>query len=196
MKTIQDEYWNALVRNDKSFDSLFYYAVKTTGIFCRPSCPSKMPSRENVLIFDTKEEAVKQGFRPCKRCRPDIPGYMPLEELAKKSRILIERHFREKERLHEEMGKLGLSNNHLADNFRSHFGKTPLAYSNELRFHEAIMLLQTTNEKISTIAYASGFGSLSAFYSYFRKKTGMAPKEFRDRLKGNEEALKAFVMND
>lgn len=179
--TIWDERWNAIARNEKSCDGLFYYAVRTTGIFCRPSCPSKLPSRENVLFFETQEEAVKRGFRPCKRCRPDIPGYMPLEELTERTKFLIERHFKEKETLHEEMGKLGISKNHLTHIFCRHYGKTPLAYTNELRFHEAIMLLQTTNDNISSIAYASGFGSLSAFYTYFREKAGMTPKEFREK---------------
>jgi AraC family transcriptional regulator of adaptative response / methylphosphotriester-DNA alkyltransferase methyltransferase len=186
-----DERWNAITRNEKSCDGLFYYAVRTTGIFCRPSCPSKLPSRENVLFFDTQEEALKQGFRPCKRCRPDIPGYMPMEEMVERTKVLIERYFREKERLHEEMGKLGISKNHLARIFYRCYGKTPLAYTNELRFHEAIMLLQTTNDSISSIAYASGFGSLSAFYSDFRKKSGLTPNEFRDKPESREVHHKA-----
>lgn len=68
---MQDIYWNAVKNSDPSYDGVFFYAVTTTNIFCRPSCKSRLPKREHVMFFRTKEEAKSKGFRPCKRCRPD-----------------------------------------------------------------------------------------------------------------------------
>jgi AraC family transcriptional regulator of adaptative response / methylphosphotriester-DNA alkyltransferase methyltransferase len=63
--------WQAVIECDKSYDGLFFYGVVTTGVFCRPSCRSKSPLRNNVLFFNGLDDAVKAGFRPCKKCRPD-----------------------------------------------------------------------------------------------------------------------------
>ncbi len=65
---LTDEKWSAIIRNDASYDGAFYYAVKTTGIFCKPSCKSRVPNKENVLVFDTADAALDKHFRPCKRC--------------------------------------------------------------------------------------------------------------------------------
>ena len=71
----EPEMWEAVQRSDASYDGLFFYAVKTTGIFCRPSCKSKPPKRENLCYFASGEEARAAGFRPCKRCRSDLLEY-------------------------------------------------------------------------------------------------------------------------
>ncbi len=63
---LTDEKWSAIIHNDASYDGAFYYAVKTTGIFCRPSCKSRVPNKENVLVFDTADAALEKHFRPCK----------------------------------------------------------------------------------------------------------------------------------
>ena len=67
---MENNKWKVVIENDNSFDECFFYAVKSTGIFCRPSCRSKPPLQNNVEFFHTSEEAVKAGYRPCKRCRP------------------------------------------------------------------------------------------------------------------------------
>ena len=78
----EPEMWEAVQRSDASYDGLFFYAVKTTGIFCRPSCKSKPPKRENLCYFASGEEARAAGFRPCKRCRSDLLEYQPMREIA------------------------------------------------------------------------------------------------------------------
>ena len=78
----EDEMYEAVITNDANYDGLFFYAVKSTGIFCRPSCRSKKPLRENVCYFSYAGEAMKAGFRPCKRCRSDLLSYHPMEEIA------------------------------------------------------------------------------------------------------------------
>ena len=74
--------WNAVCNSDENYDGLFFYAVKTTGIFCRPSCKSKIPKKENICYFTSAEDAEKAGFRPCKRCRSDLLAYEPMSEIA------------------------------------------------------------------------------------------------------------------
>ena len=69
---MREEMWKAVSENDPSYDGILFYAVKSTGIYCRPSCKSKIPKRENVCFFDTAEKARAAGFRPCKRCRSDL----------------------------------------------------------------------------------------------------------------------------
>ena len=84
----EDEMYEAVISNDGNYDGLFFYAVKSTGIFCRPSCKSKKPLRENVRFFKNAAEARAAGFRPCKRCRSDLLSYRPMEEIAG----LVKRH--------------------------------------------------------------------------------------------------------
>ena len=83
----EQEMWEAVQRSDASYDGLFFYAVKTTGIFCRPSCKSKPPKRENLCYFASGEEARAAGFRPCKRCRSDLLEYQPMREIAAEIRL-------------------------------------------------------------------------------------------------------------
>jgi AraC family transcriptional regulator of adaptative response / methylphosphotriester-DNA alkyltransferase methyltransferase len=83
-----DLMWEAVNSCDRKYDSIFFYAVKTTKIFCRPSCKSKPPLRENTVFFSVSHMAIKEGFRPCKRCRPDLleaPNENLIVELAQKS---------------------------------------------------------------------------------------------------------------
>lgn len=70
---MKEHLWKAIVNGDLSYDGRFFYGVNTTGVFCRPSCNSRKPKREHVRIFSTIREAMAAGFRPCKRCRPDLP---------------------------------------------------------------------------------------------------------------------------
>ena len=78
----EQEMWEAVKHSDASYDGLFFYAVKTTGIFCRPSCRSKLPKREHVRYFASAEQARAAGFRPCKRCRSDLLEYQPMRDIA------------------------------------------------------------------------------------------------------------------
>ena len=84
MRISDNEKWQALISCDKDYDGLYFYGVKTTGIFCRPSCKSRMPIRDNVIFFHNSRKAIEMGFRPCKRCRPDQVDFEPNLELIKK----------------------------------------------------------------------------------------------------------------
>ena len=91
--------WQALLDCDPSYDGQFFYAVKTVGAYCRPSCKSRAPLRKNVLYFQTAAEAEQAGLRPCKRCRPDLEKYNPAARLAGQAKKLIDGHFDKRARL-------------------------------------------------------------------------------------------------
>jgi AraC family transcriptional regulator of adaptative response / methylphosphotriester-DNA alkyltransferase methyltransferase len=177
-----EEKWKALLECDPTYDGRFFYGVKTTGIFCRPSCKSKSPKRENVVFFDTAEEAREGGLRPCKRCRPDLLEFQPLKETAEKMKAICEQYFLEHNELKKKLSDIGLSRNRMTQVFQAQYGKTPAEYVNQLRVERCKMFLTDTRNNILQIALQSGFESLSTFYTQFRKVTGMSPKEYRENL--------------
>ena len=178
----EEEKWKAALACDETYDGRFYYGVKTTGIFCRPSCKSKSPRRENVEFFDTAEQARDSGLRPCKRCRPDLLEFQPQKEHAEKIKAVYDLYFSDHCRLTEELKGLGLSRNRIFQLFQKQYEKTPAEYLNGLRVDKAKELLANTPDNILTIAFQSGFESLSAFYSQFRRITGKSPNEYRKYL--------------
>lgn len=181
------EKWHAVTSCDRSFDGLFLYGVKTTGIFCRPSCKAKSPVRENVLYFDNCTEAIKAGFRPCKKCRPDKEVFEPERELVSKAKIIFDKEYDGITDINSTAKQLGVSTNHLARLFKKQLGLTPAQYIAGLRISKAAELLERTEKDILEIAYMTGFKSLSSFYKRFREKTGHTPKEHR-RTGGGKNA--------
>ncbi len=173
------EMYDAVIRNDESYDSVFFYAVKSTGIYCRPSCKSKAPKEENTEFYKTADDAIKAGYRPCKRCRSDLLDYKPMKEIAKKLKILIDDMFREVENLNTEIDELGLSRKRMSEVFKEEYGKTPSSYVSDLRYKEAIRLLEETDNEVIDIAYSVGFSSLSAFYKFFKERANMSPIAYR-----------------
>jgi len=171
--------WKAVIENDKSFDGVFFYAVKSTGIFCRPSCQSKPPLQSNAEFFDTPGEATVAGYRPCKRCRPDLADYKPVVEIAEKVKKTIDTYFKEKNTLSEELSKIGVTQHRMTEIFLERFNVTPGKYADGLRIDAAKEKLSNGKESILDIALHLGFDSVSAFYSFFRKHTQMAPREYR-----------------
>ncbi len=179
MDLTQQEKWEAVIACDEQYDALFFYAVRSTGVFCRPSCKSRSPARRNILFFDTREEAMAAGFRPCKRCRPDLLDFRPLEELAERTKKVIDDFLSQRDKLTAEMKNLGVTQNYLIATFRRKFGVTPLEYRNARLAESVQKMLADSDEPIISIALNSGFESLSAFYSFFKKQTGIAPNQYR-----------------
>lgn len=171
--------WQAVLNCDKGFDGLFLYGVKTTGIFCRPSCKSKAPDRGNALFFDSSAAAIEAGFRPCKRCCPDKEFFEPERELVEKARKLFDSGFESSGGMDSAAKQLGVSVNYLTRLFRKQLGVTPARYVAGLRIGKAAELLAGTDKDILDIAYEAGFRSMSSFYRYFRGMTGCTPKEYR-----------------
>ncbi|WP_205620056.1 bifunctional transcriptional activator/DNA repair enzyme AdaA [Fundidesulfovibrio putealis] len=181
-----DARWRAVVACDSRADGAFFYAVKTTGIFCRPSCNSKTPLRRNVRFFGTVDEAVQDGFRPCKRCRPELHDYDPGRDLVGQVKQVYENHYADIRMVKDVLAGLGVSRNHLMRLFRQHEGCTQTQYLVRVQVGNAKMLLRETQDGILEIALASGFASLSSFYKRFREITGTTPTAWRESLQGGK----------
>lgn len=181
---IWEEKWKAVSTSNNYYDGLFYYAVITTGIFCRPSCKAKTPLKKNTLFFDTIKDALKNGFRPCKMCRPDLneTTYEPNKDLIERAKDLITNNYSKSIETKKIAQMLGLSNNHLVRLFKQYHGKTISEYLIELRLKEATRLLTHTDTDITKVALDAGFQSMSNFYKTFKMRTGLTPKEYRNEV--------------
>ncbi|MEW9700950.1 bifunctional transcriptional activator/DNA repair enzyme AdaA [Paenibacillus sp. SI8] len=172
------EYWKAIVENNTAYDGRFLYAVKTTGIFCRPSCKSRLPNREHVRIFSTMQEALAESYRPCKRCRPDglrLPDEEWVEHIAQH----MEERFAEPQTLAVLAEQFYASAYHLQRTFKRVKGITPLLYLQQVRIDAAKRLLIETDLAMHVIAVQVGIPSAAHFATLFQKKTGLTPTEFR-----------------
>ena len=181
-----DEFWQAVIQCDKAYDGVFWYGVKTVGVYCRPSCKSRTPLRKNVWFFEKTADAAAAGFRPCKRCRPDLPDYDPSQELAQQAKALMDKHYGDRENLAVKRRQMGASPNHLAEVFQKQYGLSPAVYLRRRRLDSAKRLLKKTNRPIVEIGEEIGFASLSAFYAFFKRHTGKAPGAYRREAKGQE----------
>lgn len=177
---LPEEKWQAVVRCDSRYDGVFFYGVKTTGIFCRPSCKSKVPAPGNVVFFEQPAEARKLGFRPCKRCCPDRAVFQPELELVKQARQIIDESYQSQIDACQISRQLGVSKNHLVKLFKRHYGETPTRYITSRRVAKASELLRQGAAGILEAAYAAGFSSLSTFYKSFKEQTGYAPGAVRN----------------
>ena len=172
-----DEMYGAVTQNNESYDTVFFYAVKSTGIYCRPSCKSKEPKLANIEFFKTAEQARSAGYRPCKRCRS--VDYKPMKEIAEKLKNLIDDMFTEAQGLNNEMDNFGLSRKRMVEIFKEEYGVTPSSYVNDLRYKEAKKLLEQTDNEIIDIAFSVGFGSLSSFYKFFKERENISPAAYQ-----------------
>jgi AraC family transcriptional regulator of adaptative response / methylphosphotriester-DNA alkyltransferase methyltransferase len=172
-----EEKWKAVIENNGESDGKFFYAVRTTKIFCRPSCKSKAPLRANVNFFDSKQKALDAGYRPCKRCRPDLIEFSPSERLTTKAKDIIDIYFSDADELEKHIQKLGVSKSYLNKLFLQAYDKTIAEYLRSVRIRRAAAML-LDGVKVTECAFACGFESISAFYSNFKKETGCSPKNY------------------
>jgi len=173
-----EERWQAVKRRDPAFDGKFLFAVRTTGVYCRPSCASRPAKRENVSFFPTGAEAEKAGYRACKRCRPDKLGAPdPQVQAVKRACERIETA-EEAPKLAELAASAGLSPYHFHRVFKAITGVTPKAYAAETRARRAADKLRTAGTVTEAI-YDSGFNSSSRFYENTAARLGMTPGAVR-----------------
>ncbi|GEN47062.1 bifunctional transcriptional activator/DNA repair enzyme AdaA [Alkalibacillus haloalkaliphilus] len=178
----QNVMWEATISCNPAYDGLFFYAVKTTGIFCRPSCKSRIPNRENVSFFSNTANAHKAGYRPCKRCRPDLKStktYDPLEIVIEETMQIIEEKYGQKILLDELASMVGISPYHLNRLFKNRTGNTPRMHLEKIRVKKAKELLLTTNLNSTEISFKVGYQSISSFYHAFKRGTGLSPGQFQ-----------------
>ena len=170
--------WQAVAQNDSTYDGRFYYAVRSTGVYCRPSCSAKLPKEKNLVYFDTVQEASAAGYRPCKRCRPDLPDQQG-EEIAGRVKEAIDTHYKAKAELAQELANIEVSQRRMTKIFRAKYGATPAEYADCLRIQTAKEMLGKSGASVLETALFLGFESQSAFYSFFYKHTQMTPAEYR-----------------
>lgn len=190
--------WQAVLARDTQADNTFVYAVRSTGIYCRPSCPSRRPAREHVLFFPDAPAAEQAGFRACRRCHPQLPpGADPAaeERVALVQRVCqaIEEHLQapdgdgQARSLHALSQRFQYSPSHLQREFKRVMGVSPRQYADAYRLQQLKERLRQDQEQTITEAlYAAGYSSSSRLYEDVTRRIGMTPTEYRKGGAGME----------
>jgi AraC family transcriptional regulator, regulatory protein of adaptative response / methylated-DNA-[protein]-cysteine methyltransferase len=173
-----DHQWQAVLARDSSRDGDFVFAVSSTGVFCRPSCPAKRPRRENVRFFEQALEAEQAGYRACLRCRPKAVDGNPQSALVRAMCRYIEHHLEDRLTLSLLAKEFRLSAFHLQRTFKSVLGVSPKAYMDAIRLREVKHNLQA-GHSVTTALYAAGYGSSSRLYERTAAQLGMTPEKYR-----------------
>jgi len=183
--TSPDAMWAAVVARDASFAGQFYIAVKTTGVYCRPGCPARLPKRDNVRFFDTRDEAERAGFRPCKRCKPNQPSLDQVHatKVAQACRLIEAAD--EAPKLDALAEIVGLSPYHFHRIFKQTVGVTPKAYAVAHR-NKRVRAELPTSDTVTAAIYDAGFNSNGRFYANASEVLGMAPTDFREGGAGQD----------
>ncbi|MFE5814546.1 DNA-3-methyladenine glycosylase 2 family protein [Streptomyces sp. NPDC056479] len=181
--TDEDTRYEAVRSRDGRFDGEFFFAVETTGIYCRPSCPAVTPKRHNVRFFPTAAAAQGSGFRACRRCRPDaVPGsaaWNVRADVVGRAVRLIGDGIVDREGVAGLATRLGYSARQVQRQLTAELGAGPVALARAQRAHTARVLLQTTDLPITEIAFAAGFASVRQFNDTIREVYASTPSELR-----------------
>jgi AraC family transcriptional regulator, regulatory protein of adaptative response / methylated-DNA-[protein]-cysteine methyltransferase len=170
--------WNSVVARDSAHDGEFVFAVSTTGVYCRPSCPARRPRRENVTFYSHPAQAEQAGFRACLRCRPRSVSGNPQSDLAKEICRYIEQHLDEPITLKSLGTAFGQSPFHLQRRFKAVLGITPREYADSCRMRLLKRNLQAGNN-VTRAMYDAGYGSSSRLYEKTAAHLGMTPDKYR-----------------
>jgi len=175
--------WQAVLDRDATLDGAFVFAVSSTGVFCRPSCPAKRPRREKVSFFEHPLRAEEAGYRACLRCRPKAADGNPQSALVRAMCRYIEQHITDQHIEHRLTlsllaKKFRLSPFHLQRTFKSVLGVSPKAYMDACRLRQVKQNLQAGHD-VTTALYAAGYGSSSRLYERTATQLGMTPEKYR-----------------
>src|SRR5579859_475766 len=178
-----DGMYRALESRDRRFEGLFVVGVRTTGIYCRPGCPARIPLRRNVRFYPSAAAAQAAGLRPCLRCRPDsspgTPAAMGTPVTVRRALRLIADGALDEAGVDPLAERLGVTARHLRRLFDQHLGASPLAVARTQRAHFARKLLEETRLPMTEVAHAAGFASLRRFNDAIRDAFQATPTELR-----------------
>jgi AraC family transcriptional regulator of adaptative response/methylated-DNA-[protein]-cysteine methyltransferase len=181
MRTVDnDAAWDAFERRDRSWDGRVIGAVKTTGIYCKPSCPARRPKRENVEFFLDGPAALAAGYRPCMRCKPDEVG-RDREAVARAVQIIEAAE--EPPLLAHLADAVGYAEHHFQRIFTRDMGVSPAAYARAIRARRAVEHLQE-DKSVTEAIYDAGYQAPSRFYADAKERLGMTPSAWRDGGRG------------
>ncbi|MDJ0880121.1 MAG: methylated-DNA--[protein]-cysteine S-methyltransferase [Gammaproteobacteria bacterium] len=167
-----DIFYRAYQNHDRSYEGQFFLAVKTTGIFCRPGCKARLPKRENVEFFASSDAAIKQGYRPCKKCQPLLrSGEQP--RWVEQALALLKQDAAQRIS-DQELSLHGINPARLRRWFQAHHGMTFQAFQRQYRLNRAFSSMNQ-GARVIDAAFDSGYNSLSGFYDSFQKATGFVP---------------------
>jgi AraC family transcriptional regulator of adaptative response / DNA-3-methyladenine glycosylase II len=176
---------HAVDERDPAFDGAFFVAITSTRIYCRPICPSRRARRENRRFYSTRVAAEDCGYRPCRRCRPELaPGQSAVDavpRLAHRAAELIARGALNGRSVKALALELGMSERHVRRAIERETGESPSRLALSQRLATAARLLADTRSSITQVAYASGFQSLRRFNSAFRERFAMTPGQWRSQ---------------
>ena len=177
---------SARLSRDARFDGQFFVAVKTTGIFCRPICPARLPKEDNVEYFASRAQAMDQGYRPCLRCRPDSApqswAWKGIETTFIRARTILEQTLAQPKPMTDVAVRLGISERYLRQLFSQYLGISPKQYQLYQQLLFAKQLLHDSDMKVADIAFAAGFNSLRRFNDAFQNHFRMPPTAVRREL--------------
>ncbi|HXZ01700.1 MAG TPA: bifunctional DNA-binding transcriptional regulator/O6-methylguanine-DNA methyltransferase Ada [Stellaceae bacterium] len=184
---IEQQYWNAVAARSRQADGAFVYAVTTTGVYCRPSCPSRRPRRENVQFFPLPEAAEEAGYRPCRRCQPRQTANDAAAERVGRACRLIEQALEEGEsgapRLDRLGAAVGTSAHQLHRLFKRQLGISPRDFAAARRL-ERVKARLRQGDGVAGALYEAGYGSSSRLYERSDAQLGMTPATYKKRGQG------------
>lgn len=175
--------WNAVLMRDRAFDGMLFYAVRTTGIYCRPSCPSRKPKPSNVLFFGSPAEAEAAGFRACHRCAPRSEAGTTTERRLRRAVAFIDEHLDERITLARLGRAVGLSPHHLQRTFKQMYGVSPRRYQDARRLEQMKSELRD-GASVGRAVWAAGYGSSRGAYESAANGLGMRPATTGAAAKG------------
>jgi AraC family transcriptional regulator of adaptative response / DNA-3-methyladenine glycosylase II len=187
-----EQRYTALLSRDARFDGVFFCAVRTTGVYCRPSCPAITPKRVNIVFYRTAAAAQQTGFRACKRCRPDAspgsPEWNVRSDVAARAMRLIADGVVDRDGVDGLAARLGYSARQVGRLLTAEVGAAPLALARAQRARTARILIETTALPMGDIAFAAGFASIRQFNATILEVYDIAPRVLRERAAARDRA--------
>ncbi|MGN1279463.1 MAG: bifunctional transcriptional activator/DNA repair enzyme AdaA [Limosilactobacillus sp.] len=177
-----DNQWQAIVNNAHQADGRFWYGVTTTRIFCKPSCPSRLPKRNHVVIFNSPRDAFRAGFRPCKRCRPldqVVSNQVWIDEINH----VLQTKYPQKLSLSELANLVHGDPSYLRHTYKKITGTTPQQKLTQIRLERAQKLLEGSTYSVSQVGAKVGIPNAAYFISLFKKQYGQTPLQYRHNRK-------------